>query len=457
MKNLMVYINPRKDFDDEGKIAIKIQIDNSLDLGWKREDIMLITNFPYQYNGINSIILNDDIYVDWFPQSTKMSAIVNLFEQGLIDKDELCWVHDIDAYQMEVITEDELDLGKADMAVTDRRLKIKWYMCSYFFKGSAQDILRRLKEIMYQYQVDEESALMALTTTERHRSIPLNIPGIENLPERIKKLDISYTFWPDDLSQTCKTVVKPIKVLHFHFSFDLLLDSAMYGKNSLHKPLMPERLIKIFHQHGVKGVFPKKMKNLMIYLNPEKKFLNEEEVLIEKQINNSLKLGWKKEDILLVANFPYEYQGVKAMVLVDKVNKADVIFHLLIQETVKEAELWWYHDLEVFQLHPMDSSQIDLEDTTAGFTDNGTGKLDLGSFFFRKWSDKLFEWTRNRARKFRGDESAALDSLVNENYRNINTMYNRLNFPLPLTERYLNPLKIMPKRLIEIFNRHGIR
>jgi hypothetical protein len=215
----------------------------------------------------------------------------------------------------------------------------------------------------------------------------------------------------------------------------------MYGKNSLKKVILPERLIKIFHKHGVKGTFPKKMKNLMVYVSPEKKFFGEAEALVEKQITNSLKLGWEKEDIVLITNFPYEYRGVKSIVLDDKTNKSDVIFHLLTQEVVKEAQLWWYHDLDVFQVHPMDSSLIDLGDTTAGFTDNGFGSFDTGSFFFRKWSDKIFEWTRNRARKFKGDESAALDSLVRENYHNVNAKYKKLD----------------GEKMTKIFSRNGIK
>ena len=481
MKNLLIYINPRKDFDEEGKIAIKIQIDNSLDLGWKKEDIILATNFPYVYNGIKSIILNDDVYVDWFPQSTKMSAIVNLFERGLIDEDALYWVHDIDAYQMEVITQSELDLGKADMALTDRGLKIKWYMCTYFFKGSAQDILRRLKEIMYKYQVDEESALMALTTnnplwitgaetTAEERSIPLDIPGIENLHKRVKKLNISYNFWPDDLNQTYEIVVKPIKVLHFHFSFDILLDSAMYGKNFLKKPLMPERLIKIFHKHGVRGIFPKPMKNLMIYINPEKRFLDNAEYLVKKQIDNSLKLGWKKEDIILLTNFAFEYEGVKAVVVDEslfsninyKAIKSNAIFQLLTQGAVKEAEIWWYHDLDVFQIRKVESTEIDLEDTLAGFMNDSSGKLDTGSIFFRKESDKIFEWIRNRTIRLKADEATALASLAAENYRNINFKYIKLN-PKPTLAGYLKPKQLdaldaqfVPERLVKIFHQHGI-
>jgi hypothetical protein len=117
-------------------------------------------------------------------------------------------------------------------------------------------------------------------------------------------------------------------------------------------------------------------------------------------------------------------------VLDDKTNKSDVIFHLLIQEVVKEAELWWYHDLNVFQLRPIESSEIDLAGTAAGFT-------DAGGIFFRKGPhpyQKIFEWMRNRARKFRGDEVAAFVSLTTTNYRNINTMYKRLSITPPFTK-----------------------
>lgn len=42
MKNLLIYINLCKDFDEETKILAKIQIDNSLDLEWEKEDIILM-------------------------------------------------------------------------------------------------------------------------------------------------------------------------------------------------------------------------------------------------------------------------------------------------------------------------------------------------------------------------------------------------------------------------------
>ena len=40
------------------------------------------------------------------------------------------------------------------------------------------------------------------------------------------------------------------------------------------------------------------MKNLLIYIGPTKEFTKEHEELTEMQIDNSLALGWGREDIL---------------------------------------------------------------------------------------------------------------------------------------------------------------
>ncbi|KKR28424.1 MAG: hypothetical protein UT61_C0050G0008 [Candidatus Woesebacteria bacterium GW2011_GWA1_39_8] len=60
MKNLLIYINPPKCFGDEEKITVQIQIDNSLELGWKREDIIFVTNFSYEYNSIKAIKIDEE-------------------------------------------------------------------------------------------------------------------------------------------------------------------------------------------------------------------------------------------------------------------------------------------------------------------------------------------------------------------------------------------------------------
>src|SRR5258706_13277774 len=134
MKNLMIYINPRKDFDDEGKIAIKIQIDNSFDLGWQKENILLVTNFPYEYKGIRAIEANSNNYRSFFPPATKISAIIELIEKELIKKGEIYWFHDLNVFKNEVLTEDELGLEDVDIGLCDKGRMPRWGTGSMFFR-----------------------------------------------------------------------------------------------------------------------------------------------------------------------------------------------------------------------------------------------------------------------------------------------------------------------------------
>lgn len=88
MKNLLVYINPKKRFSGEPLVLVKIQIDNSLDLGWKREDIILATNFSFEYNGIKSIVVSDNNFLPFCVTACKNTAILELFNRNFFNKRE---------------------------------------------------------------------------------------------------------------------------------------------------------------------------------------------------------------------------------------------------------------------------------------------------------------------------------------------------------------------------------
>lgn len=77
MKNLLVYINPRRDFDDESSRYAQIQIDNSRKY-WNPEDILLITNFPYEYQGIKSLVVPDSLFCGFDAKASKVNAIIYL-------------------------------------------------------------------------------------------------------------------------------------------------------------------------------------------------------------------------------------------------------------------------------------------------------------------------------------------------------------------------------------------
>ena len=91
MKNLLIYINPAKDFVDSKdrtniKELAKIQIDNSLDLGWAVEDIVFVTNFPYEYGGVKALVIDDDsLFCDIsgtaYGKASKINVILYLLKK----------------------------------------------------------------------------------------------------------------------------------------------------------------------------------------------------------------------------------------------------------------------------------------------------------------------------------------------------------------------------------------
>jgi len=248
MKNLLIYINPSKKFDKEHSILAKIQIDNSFDLGWKKKDILLVTNFDYEYNGVKSLIVPDELYYEPDPVSTKASVVPYLLKQGIIKKDELYWCHDFDVYQNHVINEVDLELSNVDLGLVSYGYKPVWNFGSFFFKYESKDILDLLNKKMRERLRPRADEKMLTKLTTRY-----NI--VNN--DRYKGLDVTYNFTMRCIQSNYLRAVKPLKVLHFHpwYQDDMLSDSClnifMYGKNRLKKPLMSERLIKIFNLHGI--------------------------------------------------------------------------------------------------------------------------------------------------------------------------------------------------------------
>lgn len=251
MKNLLIYINPTKTFFGlpgyanrfrDCSTLVKIQIDNSLDLGWKKEDILLVTNFDYEYNGVKTLKIDDSTFCSFRPLSTKTVTVSHLLEKGFFDKEDIYWVHDFDAYQNSIIKESDINLDKFDVGFTDYGWSSKWSLGSYFFKPSAKEIFKLIRDAIYEFQTEDERALSHLTKN-----------GIENITERIKRLNITYNFGMRQIAFNYKLAKKPIKVLHFHPHYsDTSLACFMYGKNEINKPLMSKRLIKIFQKHGIK-------------------------------------------------------------------------------------------------------------------------------------------------------------------------------------------------------------
>lgn len=247
MKNLLIYVNPGG-FDPEFERLTKIQIDNSLELGWKPNDILLVTNFPYEYRGIRSMIvpIKKTYSTTKVDCSHKILTLIYLFDVGFIQDNLLYWYHDSDAYQLEPISEQELELEAVEAGFCDYGRITKWQMGSFFFKKSAEHIFRTIDRRMKSAYalgrpLNDENVMVELTNT-----------NVDNINTKIKRLNGRYDFGMRRVDYCYAKAVKPLKILHFHPNSPLMntLAIAMYGKNRINKPLMNKRLIKIFNKYG---------------------------------------------------------------------------------------------------------------------------------------------------------------------------------------------------------------
>lgn len=173
-------------------------------------------------------------------------TLLHLFEIGFIGND-LYWYHDLDAYQLEPISEEELGLENVDAGFCDYQRKQKWQMGSFFFKKSAESVFRAIAHKMglikgeVKTGINDEDAMTYLTDN-----------SVDNINSRIKRLNGRYDFGMRRVDYCYEKAIKPLKVLHFHPHNPIIntLAIAMHGKNRINKPLMNERLIRIFNKYG---------------------------------------------------------------------------------------------------------------------------------------------------------------------------------------------------------------
>jgi len=235
MKNLLVYTREDCQFSKEVKTLVKIQIDNSLDF-FSQKDIILVTNFDYEFNGVKSVVIPDLSYKP--DRTNKIPAIVYLLENNLLPNDTI-WYHDFDAFQ-----DKEVNI-ETKLAFTKYGYKDSWNGGSFFFNNSASSKFKLWRDQIKPRTRADEKTLNYLTKSNIIKKEEYEVLGVEyNYNQRIP----FYSEFDN---------IEP-KVLHFHPYYKYYkakennLNIFMYGKNRLNRVLMSERLIKIFNKHGIK-------------------------------------------------------------------------------------------------------------------------------------------------------------------------------------------------------------
>lgn len=227
MKNLLIYINPKdKQFSREHSDLTKIQIDNSLDLGWHPSDLILVTNFDYAYRGINSIVVDDYTAFD-ADRSTKIPAINELFARDLI-QDDVYWFHDHDAFQLVPF---EIKLDK-DAGFTDHGFSKKWNAGSFFFTKHAKNIFQQVYEYMNLRNTNEQDALTYMWQND--------INGINN---RYKLMNIAFNVGIYHHDILFPMMDRPLQVAHFH--------PHKKRHMALFRAFLPDPLVSIFSKYNI--------------------------------------------------------------------------------------------------------------------------------------------------------------------------------------------------------------
>jgi len=221
MKNLLIFIGT---FDKEHEELTKIQIDNSLELGWKPEDIILATNFDWEYRGVKALKLVGDFDALDGNRSSKIPVINRLFDMGKIRDGDTVWFHDHDAFQLEPFG--ELRLYPIVAAFTLDQKSHGWNAGSFFFERGAADMFQKIYDTMIERNTNEQDALTYLWK---------------------KEAVFNYTIMNDTFNlgiyHKGNDYDKPLMVAHFHPHKKRHLD--------LFRELLPDRLLAIFNKYGL--------------------------------------------------------------------------------------------------------------------------------------------------------------------------------------------------------------
>ena len=226
MKNFMVV-----NVQDNGRwpkgpleLMTHAQIDNSLELGWDKKDIIIMSNFKIDYMGVKSTMtdLNDHCLT-----GSKMFGVRELLKTV----DDVIWAHDLDAWQNVWFYPPEFkDIGIACYSNT------KLNGGSVFWKRSALDVVEKIVE--------------TIETNKESREEP-TLNHILKQPEfkdRLTIIDHTYNVGCSGYAVRYEKALKPIHVCHMHPTNFIAWETHALDRSGMGTTLTP-RLEKMIRKH----------------------------------------------------------------------------------------------------------------------------------------------------------------------------------------------------------------
>jgi hypothetical protein len=224
--------NSAKKYELESlKHELNAQMENSLEMGWSPEKILVVTNFMFvQKNSAIRRLLLPDLNKDCLTGS-KMFAMRELFRLDMINEE--VWIHDLDAWQNIPFDFPEFkDVGIAEYS------RPKYNGGSVFYKPAARDIVERVcQEIERDKEKREEPVLNRILRRE--------------YADRVTTLNSTWNVGCSGFVKRYQNAEKPIKVVHFHPTNRIAWDTHVRDRNGLGEVSVSDRLKQLFvRQYG---------------------------------------------------------------------------------------------------------------------------------------------------------------------------------------------------------------
>jgi hypothetical protein len=229
MKNLLV-----ANAQDKGRYDLKhittlcqAQVENSIECGWEPEDIILLTNFEFDFMGVDShvIELNENCL-----RGSKLYGMKHLFDTGQVNG-EAIWAHDLDAWQNCWFDEPEFkDIGTCYYS------QPKINGGSIFWKHQAKYILEAVLKEVDKGAEREEPVLQRMLTDEKFR-------------DRVTVLDHTYNVGCSGFVPRASRAMKPIRVAHMNPTNRIAWETHALDRNQVGIRGIGYRLEKLLRRY----------------------------------------------------------------------------------------------------------------------------------------------------------------------------------------------------------------
>ena len=217
---------------------IRCQIDNSLDIGWNPENIILITNFNYLYKGVKAIPITLNKHC--LTGSKIFAAQYILNKTNLIDSDQILWIHDLDVWQNTKM--DIPDMKDVGLCYYSRP---KFNGGSQFYRPSANDLLDTIANI--------------ITTEKQAKEEPVLDKVLKDNPvnhERVTVLSTGYNIGCSGYVERVLQAKGNYYCLHFHPTNNMACQTHLLDRNALEISGETPRIISPRLEQILRSYFP---------------------------------------------------------------------------------------------------------------------------------------------------------------------------------------------------------